>query len=179
MPSKDGLFIICSPEVQHAGIAHVGVTEKRISAAVRGSPLDGAGKSRALSRAIAGRPRILTGDWGFLIGDQIGSGRSCVAPRVALLVDLTRGPCWSWQADLSLRRVGGRSARHERLPAAGHDQRPAQAEEVRARHAGQSQSVHVGQPTDAGGDDDASLSEWGYRSEVWWWRRMCAVKARM
>ncbi|WP_055478919.1 hypothetical protein [Sphaerimonospora mesophila] len=48
----DPLFITCSPEVLQAGIAHVLVTEKRISAAVRGSLLDGAGKSRALSRAM-------------------------------------------------------------------------------------------------------------------------------
>ncbi len=50
----DPLFLICSKEVLHAGIAHVQTTEVRIAAALRGELLDGAGKSRALSRAMRG-----------------------------------------------------------------------------------------------------------------------------
>lgn len=48
----DPMFIICGRQVLEAGIAHVNVTEARITAALRGTLLDGAGKSRALSRAM-------------------------------------------------------------------------------------------------------------------------------
>ncbi|MEV4165600.1 hypothetical protein [Nonomuraea dietziae] len=48
----DPMFIICSTDVLQAGIEHVKVTEKRISAALRGALPDGAGKSRSLSRAM-------------------------------------------------------------------------------------------------------------------------------
>lgn len=48
----DPMFIICSTAVLHAGITHVEVTEARIAAAAQGRLVDGAGKSRALSRAM-------------------------------------------------------------------------------------------------------------------------------
>ncbi|MCG5213103.1 hypothetical protein [Streptosporangium sp. KLBMP 9127] len=48
----DPMFIICGQDVLQAGIAHVKVTEIRIAAALRGNLTDGAGKSRALSRAM-------------------------------------------------------------------------------------------------------------------------------
>ncbi|MBE1586735.1 hypothetical protein ACFPOI_51245 [Nonomuraea angiospora] len=48
----DPMFILCSRGVLKAGIEHLRTTEARIAAALEGRRLDGAGRSRALSRAM-------------------------------------------------------------------------------------------------------------------------------
>ncbi|MEV5412993.1 hypothetical protein AB0K60_29680 [Thermopolyspora sp. NPDC052614] len=48
----DPMFIVCSREVLNSGIEHLRTTEARIAAALEGRLLDGAGKTRALSRAM-------------------------------------------------------------------------------------------------------------------------------